>query len=92
MIDLSITRIRKISEKYDVTIEIKFGSKIRAIVENDNETILIEENFDVNLIEAIEKTSKQLWEYKKITLKEMDERLNNLDPNIFPDNLFKEEK
>jgi len=32
MIDVSITRIRKISEKYGVTIEIKFGNKIRAIV------------------------------------------------------------
>lgn len=35
---LSITHIRKLSEKYDVTIEMKFGENFRTIIENDDET------------------------------------------------------
>lgn len=32
---LSITHIRELSEKYDVTIEMKFGENFRTIIEND---------------------------------------------------------
>lgn len=57
---LSITHIRELSEKYSVTIEIKFGDNFRAIVENDNESHIIKNEFDVNLVEEITSLCKEM--------------------------------
>ena len=86
--NLSITHIREMSEKYDVTIEIKFGDNFRTIVENDEETHVIKNGFDVNLVEEIEKTCKEMQKREHKRMQEVTERLNNLEPSIFPDDLM----
>ena len=85
---LTITSIRKMSEKYDVDIEIKFGKNFRAIVSNENEGHYIKNGFDVNLVEEIKKVCKEMQKREKKKMKETNEYLKNLDPSIFPDNLF----
>lgn len=75
-------------EKYDVTIEMKFGDNFRTIIENDEETHVIKNGFDVNLVEEIEKVCKEIRKKERKKMKEIDERLKNLDPSIFPDDLM----
>ena len=84
---LSITNIGKISEKYGVTIEMKFGNNPRTIIENSDEINTIQQGFDVNLVDAILQMCKEMKLRKDKKIEEIDKRLANLDPKIFPNNL-----
>jgi len=46
----TLSEVRKLSEKYKVDIEIKFGRKFRTIVSNEDEGIFIKCGWDVNLV------------------------------------------
>ena len=90
--NLSITNIREMCEKYNVDIEIKFGKKFRAIVENDEESHVIKNGFDVNLIEEITALCKEMQKREFKRRQEVTDRLNNLDTSLLPDNLFENEE
>jgi len=81
--------ILKFIDKYDVDIELKYKkNSIVAIIENDDSITVIKCGFINNLTEEIEKVCKIIHKNKIDKYNELNERLNKLDKDIFPDKLF----
>jgi len=80
--------VRKLCEEFGVQVELSFGKKFRAIVSNDEEIHVLQNGWDKNLIEELSTLSAEMWEREEKRYKEISDRLKNLDPEIFPDNLF----
>jgi len=87
MANLSITHIRKLSEKYGVNIHLFFGDKQGAIVFNKHEVKKITIGFDKNLVEQIEAESKKIFNNNLQRRKRINSRLNSIDVSLFPKEL-----
>jgi len=85
------SKIAELVDKYDVEIELKYkkDSIIAIINSGDYDLKIIKCGFLNNLIEEIEIISKEMYKNKMEKDNLLTERLNNLDKDIFPDNLFK---
>jgi len=83
------SEILRIVEKYNVEIELKYKkNSIVAIIYGDDVKV-IKCGFVKNLIEDIEKACDVMHKNQLKKDKELTERLNNVDVNIFPEKLFK---
>jgi len=82
---------RELAEKYGVDIEITFGKNFRAIVSDGKEGHYIKNGFDKNLIEEIRNVCVEIKQRRDEEMKNINERLNNLDPLTFPHNLFEKQ-
>jgi hypothetical protein len=84
-----ISHLRKLADKYDVDIEIKFGKNFRAIVSDEKEGHYIKNGFDANLVEDIEKVCREIKDRRNSEMREVSKRLKEIDSSTLPDTLFK---
>jgi len=82
--------VRKLTEKYNVQIELTFGERFRTIVSNDDEIHVIKCGWDQNLIEKINNLCIEIKKREDEKMLEITKRLNSLDVSIFPDDLFED--
>lgn len=84
------SKILELTDKYNVEIDLKYkrNSIVATIYDNGEIVSIIQNGFIINMIEEIEKKCKEILVKRVKKYKELNDRLKNINPNIFPDTLF----
>ena len=87
---LTLDHLEEITRKYSLEFELKITNKgIRILISDFDETKVIK--YDRDVITSIDLACRYFKSKEIEKMKSINNRLKNLDPNLFPDDLFEKE-